>query len=172
MSDIISCKWTSFAHGHDPNGGTNESKWLPGCQDIHGRYSAWPSFGPERFFYTLKAVPEPWMRLHRFFFLGGFSMIQIGSVVSVRSQGIASMWRSPSKLRPLLMSITFPHCKTPRTVKDVKAQPLCCRRSMAFWPTIIIRTTPSQEMRNATSGTTWGCTCLGSTRTLPIQRKP
>lgn len=68
MSDIISCKWTSFAHGHDPNGGTNESKWLPGCQDIHGRYSAWPSFGPERFFYTLKAVPEPWMRLHRFFF--------------------------------------------------------------------------------------------------------
>lgn len=58
MSDIISCKWTSFAHGHDPNGGTNESKWLPGCQDIHGRYSAWPSFGPERFFYTLKAVPE------------------------------------------------------------------------------------------------------------------
>jgi len=58
MSDIISCKWTSFAHGHDPNGGTNESQWISGCENINGRYSDWPSFGEERLFYTLKAQPE------------------------------------------------------------------------------------------------------------------
>ena len=60
MSDIISCKWTSFAYGHDPNGGTNESQWISGCENINGRYSDWPSFGEERFFYTLKAQPVTW----------------------------------------------------------------------------------------------------------------
>eukprot|EP00438_Fugacium_kawagutii_P026693 Skav219951 [mRNA] locus=scaffold2879:154558:158548:+ [translate_table: standard] len=61
MSNIISCKWTSFANGHDPNGGTNESQWVPGCEDINGRYSEWPKFGRERLFYTLKARPDAWM---------------------------------------------------------------------------------------------------------------
>ena len=60
MSDIISCKWTSFAHGHDPNGGKNESQWISGCENINGRYSDWPSFGEERLFYTLKAQPVTW----------------------------------------------------------------------------------------------------------------
>lgn len=71
MSDIISCKWTSFAHGHDPNGGTNESQWISGCENINGRYSDWPSFGEERLFYTLKAQPVTWswLQCERVFFL-------------------------------------------------------------------------------------------------------
>lgn len=59
MSDIMSCKWASFAYTHDPNGGSDETKWPPGCQEINKKYSSWPVFDTrDRLFYSLKQEPE------------------------------------------------------------------------------------------------------------------
>merc|ERR1712217_882001 len=59
MSDIMSCKWASFAYTHDPNGGADESKWPRGCETINKKYSAWPLFNSrDRLFYSLKQGPE------------------------------------------------------------------------------------------------------------------
>ncbi|CAE7205665.1 Washc4, partial [Symbiodinium necroappetens] len=59
MADIISCKWTSFAYALDPNGGVDESRWPPGCEDINREFSDWPRFhATQRLFYDLKGRPE------------------------------------------------------------------------------------------------------------------
>eukprot|EP00928_Gymnodinium_smaydae_P018293 TRINITY_DN16970_c0_g3_i1.p1 TRINITY_DN16970_c0_g3~~TRINITY_DN16970_c0_g3_i1.p1 ORF type:complete len:626 (-),score=61.99 TRINITY_DN16970_c0_g3_i1:247-2124(-) len=59
MSDIMSCKWSSFAYTHNPNGGTDESTWPPGCLEINRKYSSWPQFTTrDRLFYSLKIEPE------------------------------------------------------------------------------------------------------------------
>eukprot|EP00931_Biecheleriopsis_adriatica_P066515 TRINITY_DN4085_c0_g1_i1.p1 TRINITY_DN4085_c0_g1~~TRINITY_DN4085_c0_g1_i1.p1 ORF type:complete len:623 (+),score=77.82 TRINITY_DN4085_c0_g1_i1:69-1937(+) len=59
MSDIMSCKWTSFAYAHDPNGGPDESRWPPHCKAVNQRYSDWPRYSlVDRKFYSLKDRPE------------------------------------------------------------------------------------------------------------------
>merc|ERR1712178_599949 len=58
MSDIMSCKWTSFAYSLDPNG-ASESVWPPGCAHINRKYSAWPIFGiHDQQFYHLTSHPD------------------------------------------------------------------------------------------------------------------
>lgn len=59
MSDIMSCKWASFAYSMDPNGGSDHTQWPPGCQDINKKFSAWPVFSArDRLFYSLTQSPE------------------------------------------------------------------------------------------------------------------
>lgn len=59
MSDIMSCKWATFAYTLDPNGGRDEGSWPPGCQEINRKYSAWPLYNfRDRQYYALKQEPE------------------------------------------------------------------------------------------------------------------
>lgn len=58
MADIVSCQWTSFAYTGDPNGGSDPSKWPPGCQDIHGKVAHWPKFDGDRNYMMLDSVPK------------------------------------------------------------------------------------------------------------------
>ena len=51
MGNIMSCLWASFAYSGSPNGAAG--KMPLNCTDTHDKLPTWPSFGSQRFFFSL-----------------------------------------------------------------------------------------------------------------------
>uniref|UniRef100_A0A7S4PVK7 Carboxylic ester hydrolase n=1 Tax=Alexandrium monilatum TaxID=311494 RepID=A0A7S4PVK7_9DINO len=57
MADVISCKWTTFAHTGSPDG-LGSSSWPPHCGTVHPKYPAWPRYSHNsRQYYSLRYPP-------------------------------------------------------------------------------------------------------------------
>lgn len=58
MADIVSCKWTTFAHTASPDG-LGSGSWPPHCSDVHPRYPPWPRYARGgRQYYSLQYPPR------------------------------------------------------------------------------------------------------------------